>query len=341
MYTDIEATEESMYSTNSFHDDNSGGYYDDGTKIPGYEYFSPWDIWYNRGYPGQQPVYLFWNGNVDGGGEADLAYSPYELHITPLVGLAYFDENNDGEYTDLYLQQHGAPNNGVVADFNTGNYPNLYDLNTPLGFPQEIGALINADPIIIQPFESIRLEDNDEHLPSTGLSYMGGSQVHTVGFTFNNGQVNGLEESLLREYGKVFFYKVEVFENGNLIDTAVMHPNVETLHVAGLMQAHWKPADDVTNGQQMVGYDPATGNPVDLFFYHNTDPGAPNETLWKLPTPPPLGNICNSREVVFNVPPAYNTHTVVTGSVTKTLYMGFTMHPFTFWQASSLDLRWI
>src|SRR5690606_41490734 len=87
VYTDVETTEESMYSTNSFHDDNSGGYYDDGTKIPGYEYFSPWDIWYNRGYPGQQPVYLFWNGNVDGGGEADLAYSPYELHITPLVEI--------------------------------------------------------------------------------------------------------------------------------------------------------------------------------------------------------------------------------------------------------------
>ena len=339
VYTDVETTEESMYSTNSFNDLDSGFVGGPGgTKAPGKEYFSPWDIWYNRSHLGQQPVYLFGNGNINGGGEEELAYSPYELHIMPYVGLAYFDENNDGHYTDLYLQLQGAPNNGVVADFNTGNYPNLYDLNNPLGFPQEIGALIKADPIIIQPMQSLRLEDDVEHLPSSGLTYVNGAQIPSVGFTFNNGQVNGFEESLLREYGKVFFYSVEIYENGNLIDTAVLHPDVVTLHDS---TGHWVPADDTFNsgGQQMAGYDPATGNAVALFFYHNTTTAPNTFTDW-VPSQS-SGNHCNSREVVFKVPQSYNTHTVVAGSVTKTLYMGFTMHPFSLWLASSLDLRWI
>lgn len=241
----------------------------------------------------------------------------------------------------MYLQLNGLPNNNF--DFTTGNYPNLYDNNDPLGFPQEVGALINADPIVIPQMQSARFENNDEHLPSTGLSYMAGSQMPTAGFTFNNGLANGnvsqLEIDLLREYGKVFFYRVEVFENGNLIDAAVMHPNVETLHTNPPLP-HWKSANDITTGQQMVGYDPTTGNPVGLFFYHNTDPTAPNETDWDLNRSYDL-NTCNSREVVFRVLPSYNTHIVNTGSVTKTLYMGFTMHPFYFWQASSLSLRWI
>lgn len=333
MYTDVETTEEDMYSTNSFNNNDSGFVNGPGgTKAPGKEYFSPWDIWFNRGKPGQQPVYLFWNGNVDGGvgDEADLAYSPYELHITPYVGLAYFDGDNDGDYTDLYLPQQGAPNNGIIADFNTGNYSNLYDNNDPLGFPQEIGALINADPIIIQPMQSVRFEDNDEHLPSNGFTFSN---------ALANNNVNLLEIELLRGYGKVFFYRVEFFENGNLIDTAVLHPDVVTLHNGA---GNWVSADDTfhSGGQQMAGYDLAAGNVVDLFYYDDlNNPHSYPETYWTLSNP--QDDFCNSREVVFRVPQSYNTHTIVAGSFTKTLYMGFTMHPFSLWLASSVDLRWI
>jgi hypothetical protein len=332
VFNDVEnesINENHPIGANSFND-NDSGYIDPatGVKAPGKEYFSPWDIWYRDEFR-KQPVYLFWNGNAEGGGEPDLAYSPYELHITPYVGLAYFDGSNDGIYTDL--------NTSLVTNFLTGNYPNLYDNNNPLGFPQEVGALIKADPIKINPLESLRFEHDSEHLPSTGLSFMGGPQIPTTGFMFTNGQVNGLEETLLREFGKVFFYGVEVYENGNLIDSFVMHPNVETLHT-GL--PHWKPAEDVVAGQQMVGYDPATGGTVDLHYYENPLFGTTNPTDWRLDQYN-SNDTCNSHEVVFKVPPTYNTHTVVTGSVTKTLYMGFTMHPFYLWQASSLDLRWI
>jgi len=56
-----------MYKTNTFIDGDAGGYDAPsltGVKAPGSAYFSPWDIWYNRGadYVDYQPsryLYLF------------------------------------------------------------------------------------------------------------------------------------------------------------------------------------------------------------------------------------------------------------------------------------------
>lgn len=59
----------------------------------GDNYASPWDFWY-RGEVRKQPAYLIHNGDAENS-------SPYNLVVTALVGLAYFDGINDGTFNDL------------------------------------------------------------------------------------------------------------------------------------------------------------------------------------------------------------------------------------------------
>jgi len=218
VFDEQNADEELPMGTNSFDPGDSGQYYDDGTKTPGAPYFSPWDIWFNRGanFVGKQPAYIFWNGNASGT-EEEHAYSPYTLEVIPYVGLAYYDGDNDGFYNDP------SPGGSASYNFTTGNYPTLYDNNTPNGFPQEIGALVKMQPFIINPMDGFRYEDNQDHLP------LGTNRKPYTSDNFHfSGGVNQAEMDLLREYGKVFFYEVNIYENGNLIDHAVLYPEVET-----------------------------------------------------------------------------------------------------------------
>jgi len=121
--------------TNSFEDENPGWIDLGGSPFlnPGSGYQSPWDIWF-RNDP-FTPGYTF--SNRGGGGHT----SPLKLEIIPWVGLAYFDDNDDGDYTDLNLVQPG--NNGIVADLTNGNYPLLYAHN------QEVGNFIPGDAITL------------------------------------------------------------------------------------------------------------------------------------------------------------------------------------------------
>ena len=51
----------SQYQTNSFNDNGSGGTNPDGISDLAINYFSPWDIWYNKDpdYYDLQPSYVF------------------------------------------------------------------------------------------------------------------------------------------------------------------------------------------------------------------------------------------------------------------------------------------
>src|SRR5690606_27523329 len=126
-------------------------------KIPGLDYFSPWDIWFSRNpeYVESQPTYLFINGNPDP--EAN-SFSPYDLVVTPYVGLAYFDGLQDGVFNDLYLSTNGLPNSSFTFLGNP-NYSNLYQNNN------EVGELFPLQQIVIPAHASAWMESDNLHLP--------------------------------------------------------------------------------------------------------------------------------------------------------------------------------
>ena len=335
MYTDVETTEESMYSTNSFND-NDSGYVNGppgGVKEPGINYYSPWDIWYNRGpdFVDKQPAYIFWNGNVDGGGEPDIAYSPYTLEVHAWVGLAYYDGNLDGDFHDISPMKSGNPPQLIANMVGNPLFNNLTTNGT------EIGNLVQMQPFIINPMTGSRLESADDHLPVDP-----GTVKYGDHFDFPGGLTQD-EMDLLREYGKVFFYEVNVFEAGTFIGQYIMHPEISTLP-NNTSEAYWKPVTDQW-GNQIQGDMPLLSS-FDLYYIDNpnvqwTD-WDPNFGVGSPGNPAsPLDNECDSHEVVFYLPPGMNLHSqaITGGSVPKSLYMGFTHHPFTLWQSSSLDLR--
>ena len=140
----------SQFQTNSFNDNDSGTINPDGTKIPGDNYASPWDIWYNRGYTDKQPAYIITNGTVEN-------ISPFRLEVWAYAGLAYFDGANDGTYND--------PNIGVQFSLNNGNYPTLFANG------KEVGNLVKtAVPFTLNPQDAFRMEGSSNHLPMTGGS---------------------------------------------------------------------------------------------------------------------------------------------------------------------------
>ena len=187
-------------------------------------------------------------------------------------------------------------------------------------------------PFIINPMTGFLMEDTDAHLPIDDGSQNPKPYATNDGFRFPGG-LTQQEEDLLKQYGKVFFYEVNIFENGNLIDHAVLYPEVETL-AAG--HPDWKPAETTPGSTvQMQGIAPSLGTAFDLFYYRNTN--LLNGTDWD-PTRPKDANECDSREVVFRVSPSLSRHNITGGSVPKILYVGFSQNPFTFWQNSSLNL---
>lgn len=285
---------------NSFNDGNSGEHLPDGTKYPGDNYASPWDIWY-RVYTGKQPGYIIRNGTVE-------TTSPYKLEVWAYAGLAYFDGANDGIYND--------PKIGAQFPINNGNYPKLFANG------QEVGNLVRtAVPFTLNPQEGFRMEGNTNHLPMTG-----GSNKFPQVFNFGN-QLTTQEHTLLRDYGKVFFYEVRVFQASNnaFVGTYILHPEISTI---GTTTA-WETVKDL-GGTALSGFVQPLGTSFELYYYNANFQGG---TKWD-PTLPKDVNKCDSREVVFRVPQPLHTHTLMG----KTLSLHVTQNPYTFWQNSSLDL---
>lgn len=287
--------------TNSFEDNNPGFIDPFGSPFinPGSGYQSPWDIWFrNKPFT---PVYTF--SNRGGAGHT----SPLKLEIIPWVGLAYFDDNDDGNYTDLYLaQQTGG--SGIVANMNNGNYPTLFFNN------QEVGNLVPADAITLDGSNIDESEltiasdpslTQDEHLLANPWN------KHLSGFNnldkvFSFSSLTPQEQDLLMRYGKVFYYEVRITEraSGNPIGTYHVQYTNATLKTGTAAAANYHQIMPYT--VNMLGS--TIGSNV--FYYHNQTAGFPNETQWGTPANPlypttPSGGTpipgfsCNSREVVI------------------------------------------
>src|SRR5690606_1647356 len=171
---------------------------------PGDGYQSPWDIWFrNKPYT---PSYTF--SNRGGGGHT----SPLRIQIRPWAGLAYFDGTNDGFYNDDYLLLNNPP--GMVADFTTGGYPNLYAGNNEVGnlIP---GAFIVLDGTTMAQSElelgSDPASGNPEHLLSpAGFPNPMGYNPNNISFRFPG--LNPAERNLMAQYGRIFYFEVDIFE---------------------------------------------------------------------------------------------------------------------------------
>jgi len=182
-------------------------------------------------------------------------------------------------------------------------------------------------PFTISPMTGFLMEDTDAHLPIASVANPKPYATHP-GFDFPGG-LTPQEEDLLREYGKVFFYEVNIYENGNLIDNAILYPEVVTLHT----QTDWKLAETTLgSGTVQQGVVPTLGQMVDLYYYNNLS-GLPTDWIKSQSS----GNPCNSYEVVFDIQ-NLSKHNITGGSVPKILYVGFSQNPFTLWQNSSFNL---
>lgn len=328
----------SQYQTNSFDDSNPGDLGTGGIANLATNYFSPWDIWYNRGaqYRDLQPSYVISNGDEDDN------YSPYTLRVKAWIGLAYFDGDNDGVFNDYNLPAA----NQIVADMaaNPTQYPNLFTFTA--GQPQEVGNLVRttiATPF--RPQEGARIEDREHHLPmryiqGTSLGapavprYTNTSPPWPFGFWSDGFEHGGTltpeEELLLRDYGKVFFYEVDVFEGAAFVGTYILHPEIKTLPDGPAK--NWHPVMDIPGGGTQL-----QGNlPFGSFNLHYYTNGTPDRTEYGNN----LGDYvaCNSFELVFEAPADMHQHTI-TGSVPKTLTMDIWQDVPTFWQRSAVHLR--
>lgn len=320
---DAEEQNAEMIAPPSFNN-NASGFVNGpwGTKLPGKNYFSPWDIWHNRGFDDQQPSYYFNNGNVEN-------TSPYTLDVYAWVGLAYFDTDDDGVFYDISIPTPGLPGQ-LIADMagNPGSYLNLY----PASNPHEVGNLVRVPlPIRLNPLDELRFEDKLDHLPTTNSN---GNKYSSPVFNFA-GTISTQEEDLLREYGKVFFYEVHVSEGGVSLGQYITHPEISTLPNFS-PDGYWNPV--MKSATQLTGNMPLLGG-GGFPLYYIDNPSVP-KTVWDPNYYSSVNNQCDSHEVAFYLPPGMNLHSqaIIGGSVSRTLGMGFNAHPFTVWQNCSLYL---
>lgn len=323
----------SQYQTNSFDDSNPGDLGTGGIANLATNYFSPWDLGWNRPaqYRDLQPSYVISNGDEDDN------YSPYRLEVHAWIGLAYFDGTNDGVFNDHFT--------GNAFTLSVANYPNLFANG------EEVGNLVKAT--IMTPFrpqEGARIEDRVHHLP---MRYVPGTSLGTAavprytnttppwpfglwspGFE-HGGTLQPQEELLLRDYGKVFFYEVDVFEDATnaFVGTYILHPEIQTLPDGPAK--NWHEVPNVAGTAQLQGNLPFGS--FNLHYYTNN----PTNSLPHQPTQysNSLGSsvACNSYELVFDAP-GMHQHTI-SGSVIKTLTMDIWQDVPTFWQRSALHLR--
>jgi len=286
MYNDVENTEESMYSTNSFNENNPG-YYEPGAGFPpngpGENYFSPWDIKYRHEVI---PTYTIMNTV---GSEH---FSIFELHLTPYIGLAYYDGINDGRYHDAYQASINPP--ALIADLTNGNYPNLYQMGN------EIGELIPAKPIVLDgssiDHSEVSISSYADHCPvnphTPGSSP--GWNPHDRYFDISH-IATPQEQNLLAAYGKVFFYEYSVIlkSTGAVVGNGYIQVENKTIQDP-INNTYW---EDTFVGNAYV---PGQGHVGKLRYYHNTTTAIFPFTEWQHNlTWPDVW--CDSREVDYEL----------------------------------------
>ena len=262
--------------TNSFND-GFPGYYNGGI-VPGIGYVSPWDVWYrNNPYP---PSYVI-----------SKASGSLVMSVTAWVGLAYFDSTDDGFYNDPFLPFVGSPS--LVADFWSGNYPNLFN-NT-----QEIGNLIRTKPIVLNSAmgpENELLINSTDHLPVIQANVSPTGNPTQLFFDIS-GTATPQEIQLLADYGKVFYFEVTVTTSGGGF---VWHGFVEAENTT------LNPSPALTWVNTGVSANVPGAGPRPVHYYYA---GLPSGTVWVAPPtapspgPPSFNGTgvfkCDSREVVI------------------------------------------
>ena len=297
----------------------------------GDNYASPWDIWFRENTYGPignlQPSYMMNNGDME------IITSYYDLEVFAYIGLAYFDGGDDGIFHDV---AHLDPSTGlpiVIADMfnNPTLYPNLYPTNNQ----HEVGNLVKTVVPIISnaypdPLHGFRIEAEDKHLLMPGGNNKFLPQYPTWTQTFDfAGTLLPDEEELLKTYGKVFFYEVNVYDKTTgapVLLGQIMHPEIETLTVN--YNPDWKP---VMSGATHVQGDAPTLGMRDLYYYYAN---LPTGTIWD---PMNFANDkCDSREVVFYVPE--NLHKIPIPGGLNTLHLYIAQSSMHLWLNSALAL---
>jgi len=313
-----------MNAPPTFDDSSPGGLGSGGISILATNYFSPWDIWFNRnGFEGLQPSYVISNGDEEGN------FSPYRLEVHAWIGLAYFDGDNDGTFTD-----HSTNNTFTL---NIANYPNLFANG------EEVGNLVKATiTTAFEPQEGARIEDLEDHLPMPGGTLPRYGSTSPPPYNWAN-WADGFtptvtlqqpELDLLRDYGKVFFYEVDVFEAATnaFVGTYILHPEIQTLPQGS--NKNWEKVPNVAGTAQLQGSLPFGS--FNLHYYTNLS--SPPATTVHDKTGSGSGK-CNSHELVFETAGIIKHEYTISGSVPKTLTMDFWQDVPTFWQRSALYLR--
>lgn len=227
----------------------------------------------------------------------------------------------------------GSPS--LVADFWSGNYPNLFAGN------QEIGNLIKAKPIIIGagmgPENELPISSTD-HLPVIQANVSPITNPNQLFFDIS-ATATPQEIQLLADYGKVFYYEVVVTDGagGNfkcIVEAA--NPTLEGVP----MEPYWVQANDLL-GNNLQANVPGSASPKDIHYYYTNIGG----TQWTsppggAPAGPPSSNPaglydCDSREVVIRntYKNKYPTGLTPTSTVHLGIYQGSWL-----WQTSGLSL---
>lgn len=146
------------------------------------------------------------------------------------------------------------------------------------------------------------------------------------------------ERELLAHYGKIFFYEVYVTDkvtNAPVLHT-LMHPEIKTLPsgIPDDIDAGWKPVDYLA-GNHVYGDVPTLGFSVPLYYFYDDAMAFPGRTKWDIGDPFNV-NLCDSREVVFDVPMV--PHEVDIDGTYK-LWLGFQATGQTGWVNSALHLN--
>lgn len=194
-----------------------------------------------------------------------------------------------------------------------------------------------SNPITIgaypAPTSSIRIESERYHLANSNFNFAAypGTPGHLNYFMFGN--LTAPERDLLYNYGKVFYYEVEVYDKftNALLVTTLIHPEIKTLPTGPLPNHDWKPVQDMA-GNPLQGYVPGWTN-LDLYYYNA---GLPTGTIWNGPSGG--GHKCDSREIVFDVPYSLNLDERPIPGGSYKLTLNFLQNNFLLWQNSALRL---